>query len=151
MKLKLSEIPEDGLTLSESFNPAAMSLETPDLKFTAPLVVSATFHKARDTVVVAVEAAGRMTLTCARCLAAYPEPYQGQFDLGYEVKGKVALDVTDDIRQEILLSYPVQFLCKESCQGLCSRCGKNMNEGNCSCPPESVGIRKGVFDATTQT
>lgn len=150
MKIKLSEIPEEGLTLTKSFDPVSMKLQTLDLRFTAPVEVLATFQKERDTVVVTVRAQGNMDLTCGRCLKAYPEPYQGEYHLGYSVPGKVALDVTDDIRQEIFLSYPVKFLCKESCQGLCFRCGKNLNEEKCSCPPESVGIRKGVFDAITQ-
>lgn len=134
MKVKLSEIPQEGLTLTEEFHPKTMNLETDDLRFTAPLRVSATFQKESDAVVVAVETHGQMSLTCGRCLEDYPAPYQGRFHLGYSVEGKVTLDVTDDIRQEILLSYPVKFLCNESCQGLCLRCGKNLNEGRCSCP-----------------
>ena len=133
MKVKLSEIPHGGLTLTERFDPEQMQLQTMDLKFAAPVAVTANFQKERDTVVVHVETAGKLQLTCARCLAVYDESYENAFDFGYEVKGKLALDVTDDVRQEIMLSYPVKHLCREDCLGLCPGCGTNLNEGRCSC------------------
>ncbi|MBI3332668.1 MAG: DUF177 domain-containing protein [Candidatus Omnitrophica bacterium] len=134
MKVRLSEIPSEGLTLSEPFDPAAMNLQTPEITFPAPLKVTALFQKERDTLFVRVEAQGERTMVCGRCLESYSDPYEGRFDLGYSVKGLVVLDLTDDIRQEILLTYPVVFLCKESCLGLCPACGKNLNTGACSCP-----------------
>ena len=33
---------------------------------------------------------------------------------------------------------PIQPLCSETCAGLCSRCGQNLNEGQCVCAPEPV-------------
>lgn len=133
MKVKLSEISQNGLTLSEPFDPAAMNLQTPQLSFAAPLKVTAQFQKEQDTVFVRVEAEGQRTMICGRCLENTSDRYDGQFDLGYSVKGQFVLDITDDIRQEILLSYPVRFLCKEDCLGLCPRCGKNLNTGPCDC------------------
>ena len=43
----------------------------------------------------------------------------------------IALD--EDVRQTILLSLPLKILCREDCRGLCPRCGKNLNDGPCSC------------------
>lgn len=131
MKVKLSDIPEEGLELTEFFDPAERNLQTQQLSFTAPVHVSALFHKERDTVLVTASAEGSMDLVCDRCLNRFPERYQGHFDLDYSVKGKVTLDVTDDIRQEILLSYPLRQICREDCLGLCPRCGANLNEGLC--------------------
>lgn len=133
MKVKLSEIPDAGLTVTQRFNPTEMNLQTEELKFKAPLDVTAFFQKELDTVLVQVEAHGDPEMVCGRCLEVYTQPYGGHFQFGYSVKGQVALDVTDDIRQEILLTYPVQFLCSEECKGLCVRCGKNLNQGDCEC------------------
>ena len=134
MKVKLSEIPESGLSVSERFDPQGLRLQTPGLKFAAPVEVSAFFQKEKDTVFVKVSAAGNLELVCDRCLETFSEAYDRQFDFGYSVKNQLPLDITDDIRQEILLSYPVKFLCRETCEGLCPRCGKNLNFGACSCP-----------------
>jgi len=49
------------------------------------------------------------------------------------VKDQNMLDVSDDLRQEIILTYPVKCLCREDCQGLCPACGKNLNSETCSC------------------
>lgn len=133
MQVRLNEIPEGELTLCERFDPQALALQTDSLSFVVPLVVTARFMKERDTVVVQVEATGDQKCVCGRCLEIYPAHYDQRFDLDYSVKGKLVLDVTDDIRQEILLSYPIRFLCKEECLGLCPQCGKNLNFSACEC------------------
>ena len=43
------------------------------------------------------------------------------------------VDITEDIREEILLSIPDRFKCSESCRGLCPGCGANLNEEPCRC------------------
>ena len=135
MKIKINDIPESGLTLTESFDPVAMNLQTPNLIFEAPVKVTAAFVKETDAVVVDVGVSGRMQLVCSRCLETFHCGYDGRYQFGYPVKGEVALDVTNDIRQEILLDYPMNPLCRENCRGLCTRCGANLNEGACGCPP----------------
>lgn len=50
-----------------------------------------------------------------------------------------ALDVTEDVREDLLLEIPGYPLCDPACKGLCPRCGKNLNDGACGCPPPSDG------------
>ncbi len=132
MKVKLSEIPEEGLTVTLAVDPKQMDLETPELKFTAPVGVTAAFQKHQDTVWVDVGVAGETELTCVRCLEQYSKPYDSRFQLDYSAKEREVLDITDDVRQEILLSYPARFLCREDCRGLCPQCGTNLNERSCT-------------------
>ena len=49
-----------------------------------------------------------------------------------EVKNGV-LDLEALVREDILLELPTKFLCREDCKGLCPKCGKNLNDGPCSC------------------
>jgi len=51
------------------------------------------------------------------------------------------LDLTELIRQNLLVSIPFAPLCSEGCAGLCPRCGKNLNEGPCGCPEEEPDRR----------
>lgn len=44
-------------------------------------------------------------------------------------------DLSEETRQYLELSIPMQPLCKETCLGLCPTCGANLNKGKCSCPP----------------
>ena len=136
MIVKISEIPEEGLTMQEDFNPAEMKLDTPPLRFLEPVHVTATFQKQQDVVLVQVGVTGEQERPCGRCLESYARPYDEQFFMDYSVKGKLELDVTDDIRQEIFLTYPVKYLCREECPGLCTRCGANLNQGPCGCKKE---------------
>ncbi|TAM58943.1 DUF177 domain-containing protein [bacterium] len=46
------------------------------------------------------------------------------------------LDVDDLVRQTVDAALPLRLVCKESCAGLCPRCGANRNEGACACIEE---------------
>jgi len=43
------------------------------------------------------------------------------------------LNATKAINDEIILSVPSLFLCKDDCKGLCPQCGANLNNGKCDC------------------
>ena len=45
-------------------------------------------------------------------------------------------DLEDIIRTVVVLNMDTKLLCKEDCKGLCHRCGKNLNDGPCSCQKE---------------
>ena len=133
MKVRFNEIPDEGLKLEEMIDPETMDLQTVELKFTTPVSVSATFSREWDVIRVGVEASGQLESVCSRCLEAIIGSYDRKFDLDYSIKEKSEVDITADVRQEILLSYPVKFVCKEQCKGICSQCGGDLNSGPCAC------------------
>ncbi len=47
------------------------------------------------------------------------------------------IDLGEVVREQILLSLPMRYLCKEDCLGLCEHCGANLNLGahHCKVPP----------------
>ena len=45
-------------------------------------------------------------------------------------------DLEDIVRTVFVLNFDSKLLCKEDCQGLCCRCGKNLNHEVCSCQKE---------------
>ncbi len=133
MKIKVADIPEEeSLTLQESLRPEPLRLETPVWKFSGPLELTASFQRTDDVVLVAVELSGPTQRVCARCLEPYSADYSGRFHLDYQLNPSMTLDITEDVRQEILLSYPVRPLCRDDCRGLCPQCGANLNERSCS-------------------
>ena len=137
MRVAIAEIPEEGLRLTEQIEPASLGLETPEVRFEQPVAVSALFQRHEDDLVVAVEADGTVAPVCARCLQVFQQPYHGTFQLAIEIRRRPVIDVTDEIRQEIVLSYPMIWLCREDCRGLCPSCGSHLNEGPCACPEQS--------------
>jgi uncharacterized protein len=57
-------------------------------------------------------------------------------DLASTINANHELDLTEVVRQSLLLELPMQTICKETCAGLCPRCGASLNVGPCGCPPE---------------
>lgn len=51
------------------------------------------------------------------------------------------LDLSELVYSEVIVSLPMKHLCKEDCKGICSKCGKNLNEGKCDCPEKEIDPR----------
>ena len=47
-----------------------------------------------------------------------------------------AADMEEIVRTVFVLNMDSKLLCKPDCQGLCCRCGKNLNDGPCGCQKE---------------
>jgi uncharacterized protein len=47
----------------------------------------------------------------------------------------------DAVREQVLLALPLKMICREDCKGLCPQCGKNLNEGDCSCTAPVQDLR----------
>ena len=45
-------------------------------------------------------------------------------------------DLEDIVRTIFVLNMDSKLLCSDDCKGLCCRCGKNLNDGPCSCEKE---------------
>lgn len=57
-------------------------------------------------------------------------------------KKNVEIDLTDFLRQEIVLHLPLISVCSKSCKGLCPRCGIDLNKEKCDCKVEAQKERK---------
>ena len=51
------------------------------------------------------------------------------------------LDVDEQLTEQLEVEFPLRFLCDEDCKGLCSKCGKNLNEGECNCSKGDIDPR----------
>jgi uncharacterized protein len=101
-----------------------------------------------------VELATEIELECVRCMTAFPYPMVLEFCEYYSEASRLdresspelteedletftysgdRLDLTEAIRQNMLLSVPAYPLCQEDCGGLCPECGANLNIGDCGC------------------
>ena len=65
------------------------------------------------------------------------------FCYGNEIKA----DITDIIREAIIIAVPMMPLCSEDCAGLCANCGINRNHQDCYCQTEVIDERwRGLKD-----
>jgi len=92
--------------------------------------------------------------TCDRCVDEFEQHIENSYTMFYvyhdldpgkydahEVQvispDTAYIDLTEDIRQTIMLAVPLKLLCREECKGLCPRCGTNLNHEMCSCQVET--------------
>lgn len=96
-------------------------------------------------------------IPCNRCLedVSYPFSLDIEKDIDFKVSDQERIDELDEmsyldhslldvdqlVKNEILINFPMKVLCKEDCKGLCSRCGNNLNLGECGCDRESLDPR----------
>jgi uncharacterized protein len=95
---------------------------------------------------------GEVTAPCRRCLAEAHASVQDESHIIYAEPDETteddpdiypldpagrSLDLRPALREEWLLAQPRFVLCREDCQGLCPRCGADLNDGACSCPPQA--------------
>ena len=86
---------------------------------------------------------------CSRCGADFDFTVTvSDFLASFETDEKTEIvDLTDELRQSIILALPTYPVCRADCRGVCPTCGKNLNEGPCACVHEERDGRWGALDA----
>jgi len=81
---------------------------------------------------------------CSKCLEDVRQPIHAKMDAVftrqpdpddpdlYSFEASI-MELTDAVRDALLLEFPIRFLCSEDCKGLCPQCGVNLNKGSCTC------------------
>lgn len=137
MIINVARISPDGTHFEGELGPSILDLEND--KF---IKVNAPVHYDLDTQVVSHELIVTGTVEtevefeCSRCTGFFSTSIRdSSFLRAYEVpEGTEMVDLTADIREDILLAFPSFYLCSPNCKGLCAKCGKNLNDGPCECP-----------------
>ena len=135
MKIYVDKIPDEGLELTEKIDPSGMFLdaETQQIFFTNPIDVKASIRKTGGELFVEIALQSIAEYICARCIAKFQDVFKKRFSIDYEVKEGDIVEIDEDIRQEIILAYPVNAVCREDCKGLCPNCGHDLNAAECGC------------------
>ncbi|MGN1013902.1 MAG: YceD family protein [Butyricicoccus sp.] len=94
---------------------------------------------------------------CSRCLAPVNvtldvpcetiltrEAQDEESDDLYLLEGD-SVDVDDVVIPSLLLEVRMTYLCRPDCKGICPTCGKDLNEGTCSCGGKQIDSRMAVL------
>ena len=134
MKINIHQITPEILTLEEEVSPKILDLDTDLVKFRKPLNIKAEVTKITNALTVELTLHTRVYMECSRCLNEFEIDFKKNLRLSYSLnKSDREIDLSPDIRDQIILDYPINPLCSPDCKGLCPNCGKNLNEGGCSC------------------
>lgn len=128
----------------------------PDAPLTQPLTADLFLIRMKDGLTVILENLHSETeLECSRCLDKFklplhvtsterqffeeiPERDYDPFEVFLINKEKMAVDLTEMLRQEIILHFPIVPVCSERCKGLCSGCRINLNSTRFADSSESL-------------
>ncbi len=100
----------------------------------------------------------QVKLECVRCLE--PFAYRLSFSLtdrflpaseaahdedAFPISNDNSVDLSEPLREIILLSLPMHAVCRPDCRGLCPQCGQNLNFGQCDCQKEEIDPRLAIL------
>jgi uncharacterized protein len=149
-----------------SIAPDKIDLEGEAIKLKDAARIEAKLKKGIAQTDVQGQISARIETECSRCLQAVEITLEFPFDAVFvtaenytqekEARLKAddlevslfeedKLDLTELVREQILLNLPTQVFCSEDCQGLCQKCGANLNLIDCNCEEKEIDPRWSVL------
>ena len=152
MPLALNEImhtPGASVSFSESVDLSDLQYGT-CYPVSEPVCIQGTVRNTADVLVMKGTISTRIHGVCDRCASDFTQDVEIPVDvvLVEELSNEDsedewvfpleadAADLEEIARTVFVLNLDSKLLCKPDCQGLCCRCGKNLNEGPCTCEKE---------------
>ncbi|HCA46557.1 MAG TPA: DUF177 domain-containing protein [Armatimonadetes bacterium] len=141
--------------------PAPMGTE---IEFRGNVTGEVTLHNMGDEIAAWGHLNATARLECSRCLEMHEVPMRLDFSeacsfaqidepLAYThvadedesaaipILDGETVDLSELVRQLLVLHAPQRSLCRPDCNGICPQCGTNLNNGACDCGNEDVDPR----------
>jgi len=145
-----------GRTAAQSSErPSELGFAKDEIEFLKPIEVYAEITKMGFDVYIDLTISTAVMIECGRCLGKFQNDLSARYRMLFVpaqegVQGRTAddgvylyrestIDLAEHIRDAVRLAMPMKPLCRPDCRGLCQHCGKNLNEGECSCSDEDQG------------
>jgi uncharacterized protein len=160
-QIKDKNLRQDFEENAEAFPTLADMVQNHECEFLEPLKISMKAFRVRELFEVQGALQTRIRLTCSRCLKDFDTALKSEFELTYtkelvsitetsteeEIELRVEdigllyfrgeeINLRDGIQEQVVLAFPLRFLCAEACKGLCTHCGADLNQGDCGCKVE---------------
>lgn len=167
MRIKINDIPPEGLTLEIDQKVDLFEEGTASTPCTAVLSIK---PAGGGILRITGRVQAAPVLECSNCLKKFPCPVDTELSLELAPLGSLGtspehelvageLDIEfyqgDEIeplelvREQLLIALPMVPLHRSDCKGLCSNCGTDLNEAECSCrkdSPEALGAFSALKD-----
>jgi uncharacterized protein len=134
-----------------------------ELKIVAPLTGQVRFLRTGPHILATGELQTSIEKSCGRCLTSFTAPVAIELEEEFFptldiitgaaitqppeieeanlVDEQHILDLSEVVRQELLVKNDSIFYCRPDCKGLCPTCGQDLNVGSCNCHNEDVDPR----------
>ena len=131
----------NGLTYAGELDPGAFQDSGLAGELAAGGSVELEFSVGGSRILMSGRLRGGWSLECARCLERFEAPIDSSFEEIFP-QSLASIDVSEELRQALVLAAPAKPLCRPDCKGLCPSCGRNLNEGPCGCPQGGPPARR---------
>jgi len=160
MKIVIADIPDEGLELD-----IEERVEVEDVSLPGPVISHLSLNKVATEIIITGRLKADMELQCSRCLKDFRQDLDIPVNVVYHPVEDVAgarhalkddeldlgfyqgdeLDLQELLKEQILLNKQMKPLCSESCKGICPKCGKDLNTGQCNCSLKEIDPRLEVL------
>lgn len=158
LSFSVKDVPPEGARVACVVGKEDLQLDEHDPGIQDVLALTATIQAGETDFLVEGELNGLLLHECVRCLETFAAPADLSFRAVYRDPGRrrskeaeaapgdsraeetdshpvveQRIDLQEMLREQLILSIPMQPLCSEGCQGLCQVCGQNLNVRRCGC------------------
>jgi len=160
LKIGVHSLGPEPTRLQAAHTPQELHLAAEGVEFPQAIHVVVKVTRMQEDVLAQGEARTIARLECSRCLEPVEVELAGKFESLYvpdtgpyasrmgrrdfewgdqrvSFYSESTIDLTDELRQCLLLELPLKPLCRPDCAGLCPQCGQNLNAGPCGCKPDA--------------
>ena len=130
-------------------------------RFISPVHFEGMATNVGGTIELVGKGTARIELMCDRCTETFEDTID--FELDEKLKKEdefssgeknpdiiifsgTAVDFDELLYTNFYMNLPSKALCSEDCKGLCSICGKNLNNGDCDCSDNNTDPRFDILD-----
>ena len=146
--IELADIGPDGLDVAGEVPPEVMESQQDDpVRCAGPVHYELHCQIVDQELLVDGTLSAALDMRCRRCDGVFSERLENlayHYDLELDPMPE-SVDLTEDIRESMILAFPSYPVCRESCKGLCVQCGTDLNVGTCDCKPPA-DVRWGALD-----
>ena len=138
LTISVKGIDNAGRIFSGKVPPGTLSLDdtTGDIpiSFNNPVEYNLRVSEVSGGILVAGDLSTKFEVPCGRCLESFEYDVHLN-DICHFIEDSTAdiIDISEELREDILISLPTRFVCGDECAGLCQVCGANLNEDTCEC------------------
>lgn len=161
-KFDLETIPEDtGLSIEQTEKRETLGIDQPGCALVEDIELTGNLSRLGRDVFFKGQVKTGLRQECSRCLELFDTPVEVSLstcflpqpedappeekelhasDIEVEYYRENTIDLAQPVFDQILLTQPLNPLCRPDCKGLCAQCGVNLNLDSCQCESDESRI-----------